>query len=79
METKTPEQKVSIKEWDRKMKYIKAIMFMMLAVLAADLIYLYSVGGWYDTPLIETIELVLLIIFIPVGVGLAIWEVSDPK
>ena len=59
------------------MKYIKAIAFMMLAVLAGDLLYLYSVGGWYDTPLIETIELTLLISFIIAGVVLAVWEVVE--
>ena len=58
------------------MKYIKAIAFMMLAVLAADLLYLRHIGAWYDpSVVIETIELTLLSSFVGTGVWLAIYEV----
>ena len=58
------------------MKYIKAIAFTMLAVLAADLIYLHHVGAWYDpSTIIWHIEIAILYIFVGTGVWLAIYEV----
>ena len=57
------------------MKYIKAIAFMMLAVLAADLLYLCHIGVWYDpSVVIETIEMTLLGSFVGTGLALAIKE-----
>ena len=42
---------------------------MVLAVLAGDLLYLYTAGGWYDpSHVIEIAEIVLLSLLVPLGV-----------
>ena len=48
-----------------KGKIIDLLLLVWLMVCAADLLYLYFIGSWYDQyPLVEITELIFLVILI---------------
>ena len=50
------------------MKYVVFITTgVLLIVLAADLLYLYDVGEWYDNNIIEFAEVIALLFIIVLG------------
>ncbi len=56
---------------------IRALAFMWLSVLAADILYLYYAGGWQEPiAIIRIAELAFLYACIPGGIVLAIIEIK---
>ena len=55
---------------------LRFLCFLWLSVLAADLLYLYYAGGWYDPFLfIEELEVAILYFFVVLGTAMATLEI----
>jgi len=57
---------------------VELCIALMVVVLSADLLYLYYIESWYDpTKWIETLEVVLLYLWIVLGIGYMVWRVKN--
>ncbi len=60
-----------------KGKILDLFLLGFLVVCAADLIYLYFAGAWYDILLIEVTELIFLVGLIVVGIARTVVKFRD--